>query len=451
MRRVLLIALAALLLTLPATLALAQPPPPEPTPDPATLSAQDAAARAERAAQEARDAAEESARYAGEASNFLGIFESVGTAIGVLTGVVVPLIAGVAAFAGLRGLSDARNELSEASENVQKELKEARERFESDMATRQAELNRLRQDLEQSAANLREELQGNVQLQRESSARATLALALLPLGERQYRAQDYKGALDTYQRALDLDSDNPVTHYRMGYVYTQSGQLEEAVQHLTRALEIAPDFAPALAALGYVYRRIGEKMAKGIDRDEMLNKAEQKLLQALKLSPKLIDDDGESWWGSLGGLYRRRGQLEEAINAYNNAAEVTPHSSYPFSNLALLYVQKNDRESMLRTYKRVERLAAGEVQAEVDNYWAYADLIVARLALGRSVDDILDTAIGTAPMDSPYTLDSLIDTLGRLSAVLTAEEQAPVKRVITHIREVAAERRLQTEAQAAAN
>jgi tetratricopeptide (TPR) repeat protein len=404
--------------------------------DPNVQAAQNAADRARDSANDAQRAADEAARYAGDASNFLGVFEVAGTAIGILTGAVIPFLAIVAGFVGLNRLNSA-----------QKELEEARLRFEKEISERQAELVKLRDELEASAETLRVELSRTGALQREDSARATLALALLPLGERQYRAQDYKGALDTYQRALDLDNDNPVTHYRMGYVYTQSGELEPALQHLTRSLEIAPDFAPALAALGYVYRRIGEKMEKGIERDSRLNLAEQKLLQALKLSPKLIDDDGESWWGSLGGLYRRRGQIDEAIAAYKQAAEVTPHSSYPFSNLALLYVQKNDREGMLRTYKRVERLAAGEVQAEVDNYWAYADLIVARLALGKKVDDILETAIGTAPMDSPYTLDSLIDTLERLSSVLTADEQVPVKRVITHIREEAMARKTQTEDQ----
>src|SRR5690606_30924131 len=131
---------------------------------------------------------------------------------------------------------------------------------------------------------------------------ATLALALLPLGERQYRAQDLKGAADTYLRALALDDDNPLIHYRLGYVYVQSGQLEEAEYHLNRALEIDPQFWLAMAALGYVYRRIGDKLPPGLERDQTLNKAEAYLLDALRQSPKLVDDDSESWWGSLGGL-----------------------------------------------------------------------------------------------------------------------------------------------------
>jgi tetratricopeptide (TPR) repeat protein len=151
------------------------------------------------------------------------------------------------------------------------------------------------------------------------------------------------------------------------------------------------------------------------------------MIQALKISPMLVDDDGESWWGALGGLYRRRGQVDQAIYAYERAAEITPHSSYPFSNLALLYMEKNDREKMLATFKRVERLAFGETQAEVDNYWAYADLLASQLALGKTDDaeHALRSVIDIAPESSPYVLTMLIDTLTRLTKALGGEEAAP--------------------------
>lgn len=151
------------------------------------------------------------------------------------------------------------------------------------------------------------------------------------------------------------------------------------------------------------------------------------MLDGLALSPKLVDDDGESWWGSLGGLYRRRGLNEQAIRAYQQAAEVTPHSSYPFSNLAMLYMGEQDRDGMLRMFKRVERLAKGETQADVDNYWAYADLLTAQLALGKfsEAEEALQSLFDTAPSDSPYALELLTDTLGRLmSALGDAGEQS---------------------------
>lgn len=383
----------------------------------------------------ASDAAEDAQKYAEDAANqvttqldtandLLGLFQNV-TAV---SGIIIPLLAVVAGIVGINRLNEA-----------QRELENARARFEREMTEKQAELQKVR-----------EEMESTVIKQRESAASANLALSLLTLGERQYRSQDFAGALDTYRRALELDPNSLITHYRLGYVYTQSGNLEQAQHHLTRALEIEKDFAPALAALGYVYRRIGEKMPKGVERDMTLNKAENLLLQGLSMSPKLVDEDDESWWGSLGGLYRRRNQIDEAINAYERAAQITPTSSYAFSNLALLYMQKQNREAMVRTYQRVEQLAWSEVQADVDNYWAYADLLTARLALAKikEAEEVLTSVLEVAPKDSPYVFESLLDTLRRLQQVLAADQAEHIGIFIasieSHVQERAAEKAAET-------
>src|SRR5690606_4972949 len=118
------------------------------------------------------------------------------------------------------------------------EIDASRDRLVREAAENEAQLNALRADLKQSTRN------------------ETLALSFLPLGESQYKSGDFKGALSMYGRALELDGNNPIIRYRMGYVYTQSGQLEEAEKNLKLALDIEKDFAPALAVLGYTYRRM---------------------------------------------------------------------------------------------------------------------------------------------------------------------------------------------------
>ena len=422
MRRWLLLITTVLLLSLPE-IAAAQDPvaTPLPTPDQtADLQAQLDEARL--LLDKITERGQDSDRALDIAFNLLGIFEAIGFLVTVGGGLL-------AAFGVARLFS------------AQAELQKARERFEEEIETKERELDEMKEDLESTIAN-------SASLQHRELSQATLALSLLPLGERQYRAQDFQGAMDTYRRALELDDQNPVTHLRLGYVCTQSGLLDDARAHLTRALEIEPGFAPALAALGYVYRRITEKMEASIEREEMLNQAEGRLLEALRQSPKLVDDDGESWWGSLGGLYRRRNQIEDAIRAYERAAEVTPHSSYPFSNLALLYMQTSNRDQMLATYRRVERLARGETQADVDNYWAHADLLTAQLALGKvsQAEEALQSVLDIAPVDSPYVLELLADTLERLTQALGGSRSAPhIAPFIERVRaEIARRRELQS-------
>jgi tetratricopeptide (TPR) repeat protein len=335
--------------------------------------------------------------------NLLGLLEAFGF--------VVTIVGGAAAIFGVTRFISAQQDLQEARKRFDDEIASSRDRLAKETEQRQREFAELREQLERSTSN------------------ATLALSFLPLGEGQYKSGDFKGAIDIYQRALKLDPKNPIINYRLGYAYTQSGMLEEAERYLQAALSTEADFAPALATLGYVYRRRGEKMDESIERVTVLNKAEQHLARALELSPKLVDADGESWWGSLGGLYRRRGQIDQAIFAYSQAADVTPNSSYAFSNLALLYMQKNNRVRMLETYEQVEKLAADEVMADVNNYWAYTDLVTSRLALGMlpEAEKALDRVFTTTPDDAPYVLEALLDTLTRLADVLEAEKAEPVR------------------------
>lgn len=381
----------------------------------------DPVAQAQGYAQAAANAAADAARYAQDATNqveqhmetannLLGLFQNVTAIVGVL----IP-------FLGVAGAVLGFNQLNEA----QKKLEDAQNNFKQDVDAKQAELQKVREALEKSA----EEQRSNV-------AKATLALSLLPLGERQFRIGDYDGAIDAYKRALELDPDSIILHYRLGYVYTQSGKLDEAQTHLTRALQIEKDFAPALACLGYVYRRIGEKMPEGVERNLKLDQASTLLSQALKISPKLIDEEGESWWGSLGGLYRRRGQIDDAIYAYQKVAEATPNSSYAFGNLALLYAQKDNVDAMLRMYEKMEPLAWGEVQGAPDNYWGFADLLTARLALGETekAEQALVSVLRTMPMESPYASESLVETLHRLQHALGEERSHHIPSFIDRIR-----------------
>ncbi len=317
-------------------------------------------------------------------------------------------------------------------QRVKKQLEETNKRVRETEAIKAGETRQIQTQVTQSLR----ELEQSVAKQRDESANAIRALALLPVGERQYRVKDIEGSLDTYKRALELDDNNATIHYRLGYVYTQSGKLQEGQAHLTRSLAIDPNFIPAMAALGYCRRRLAEKLPAGPERDSQFEEAESMLLKALSSSPRAVDEDGESWWGVLGGLYRRRGSTEQAIKAYENAAATTPYSSYPITNLALLYAQSQGREAMLETFRRSERLARSKIQATPDDYWAYADLLVARVALGKTqeAEDALKLALELLPTDLPYAGESVIESLEELGKQL-GTDAAHVPTTINYIRE----------------
>jgi tetratricopeptide (TPR) repeat protein len=385
------------------------------------------------------------------AFNLLGLFEALSLTV-TIGGVLLVSV-------GLGRFNEARDELTKTRENVGQELEGYRAKFEHEIQKREEELVKLRGELESGAkarelelVKLRDEMENSAKEDRQITANALLANALIPLGERQYKASDYKGALNTYNRALQLDPANPVVNQRLGYVHTQMGDLNAARQHYEKAIDTEPDFAPALAGLGFVTRRFAERLDKTVEdpllsdeeriqkrleRNQLLTKAEEYLQKALILSPRLVDDDGESWWGVLGGLYKRRGQIKEAIEAYRQVTVVTPQSSYGFGNLAQLYMKQGDTKKMLETFERVEQIASKEADASEGNFWGYADLIVSSYAVGKheQAQRAIPVALAIAPIDSPYMLEGLVETLREIVEHVSDYKRPPILEAIQFLAE----------------
>ena len=362
------------------------------------------------------------------AFNLLGLFEAIG--------LLITVGAGLAALLGVTQLYSARKDTRKINEELKQQAADLLQRFDDEIEQRKRDVEALREQL------MRAE-----QEQHKNTVNALIGSALLPIGERQYRNGDQEGAIATYKRALELDPNNPVFYQRLGYIFTQQGKFVEAEQYYNRAIGLEANFAPAIAGLGYVYRRMGDEEKNFDRRTELYIKAEQHLTDALKLSDRLLDEDGEPWWGVVGGLRRRRGQLDEAIYAYEKVTKIAPNSSYGFGNLALLYMKKNDREAMLKTYKHVERIAETEIRSKAGNFWGYADLIVARLALGKSEQalDDLRIAIGLAPINARYMLEGLRDTLADLARFIEDEKRPAIEQAVRELNRELAQRAAQAQ------
>ncbi len=374
--------------------------------------------------------AEDAARYAADASNFLGLFEAIG--------ITLTVVIGAAGFIGITRLVMASNELNKS-----------REKFEQAIQNNNAQLLELETQLKAMHNELNQEIRsevGDVTQSLQSEAKNTaLALSMLPLGESQYRAGDLSGARKTYQRALQLDSHNPIIYYRLGYVLLKNkslNDLQEAEGLFKRALEIDPEFTAAKAALGFAYRRISDFMDEDHQKEKLMDLAVDNLREALFESPFLVDDDLESWYGALGGVYLRQDRRDKAVESYERASKVTPYTSYPVVNLAMLYGDRGDIASMKTAYQKVERLSQAKVNAEVGYVWAYNDLLTAKLALKKldEARDLLPVIFEMISSSSDYELNALISTLKRLHKALEEKEGAYILEFV-HAVETERERR----------
>ena len=346
--------------------------------------------------------------------NYFGFFETISLVITVLGGVAALTLA-IFGFRGFNDIRRARQELDDATLNFSLKEAELDERIRSFDAMKENIQRQIQQDWHNSH----------------------LGLSLLPLARQQFRAGNTKGALHTYERAANLDPTNPVTLYHIAYIYTQENELEKAQTLLEKALEIDPTLDLARAALGFVYRRIGEQQTDSQAYERYFELGKQYLNQALVNSERLVDDDGESWYGALAGLHNRLGEIDKAIFYYERASEVTPQSSYPFANLAMLYVQEGNR-NFEPAFEKVARLAKEKANIELNDYWGYADLLAAQLALGQANDaeTTLEQLLETVPPSVKDVIPRVRDTLQKLGNSLEKFEDYDLNRRVVQIRQV---------------
>ena len=328
------------------------------------------------------------------AVGYLGVFEAIAFVTSVL-GLLVVGLGVLAAFVGVSNYASLLNQLEETNARLQ-------------------ESQAIMDTLQTGREHIKQEISSEIQKEWRS---AHLALSLLPLADRQYRAGNVIGALETYERAAALDASNPVSFYYVGYIRTQRNDLQEAETALQTALDLDSQFYHAMAAIGYTYRRIGETLDDPAEKQSYFRKAESYLKQALAADDRLVDADGESWYGSLAGLYRRLNRPVDAFYYYEQAAKVTPLSSYPVVNLALMAL-KEGRSDVNERFETVQQLAKRKIDAELEAYWGYADLLLSELALGA--DKATNTVDYFLEILPPSVNDVVPRVMDAIQALLTA-------------------------------
>ncbi len=301
-----------------------------------------------------------------------------------LEGASVIITVSIAA-AALVGLSSI-NELREAVDETENELLRRVETTEARLKEREqrlASMEDLIAEAEKRIDSLVEERLQQVFADTESARRQSASLARHSLAEQLMRERNIDAALHACEEAYRLDPGNYANNYLYGMLLIEKGRFNEAVQKLNEALKEEPDFTPALAALGLANRRVGDQTDNRHERNEYYNVAEAGLLAAIEADANLLTHDGESYYGTLGSLYRRTGRIEDALDCYRRAAEVTPRRSYPYINLAMLYMHQQEEQLRDQNLLIAERNAMRRLADTPTDHWALYDMGLIHLLRGE--------------------------------------------------------------------
>jgi tetratricopeptide (TPR) repeat protein len=200
------------------------------------------------------------------------------------------------------------------------------------------------------------------------SFRSALAIdpAFTPAKKRLARALLDAGKLDEsmliYKALLVNDPDDPEVRNGLGRVHAALGHTEEAAAHLTRAVEILPNYGEAHYALALAYRDLGDEERAS----DHLRRYEADALGApLNVDPLMaaVNDlnKGPREYLRAAIEAEKAGRIREAIEHNLQALQLDPDLHPAHAGLIVLYGLVGEPDSARRHYRRALALNPNSV------------------------------------------------------------------------------------------
>tara|TARA_Y100000591_G_scaffold273116_1_gene248890 strand:- start:133 stop:660 length:528 start_codon:yes stop_codon:yes gene_type:complete len=127
-------------------------------------------------------------------------------------------------------------------------------------------------------------------------------------------------------------------YYKSGIKYSSSGNYKKAMESLKKSIEISSDNPDAYRELGTVYKLQGNYT---------------KSIESFKKSISLNPDSDQSYYG-LGVVYHDQGNYNKAIALYKRAVELNPKNPNCHFNLGMIYHNSNFEEAIYYYNKAAE-------------------------------------------------------------------------------------------------
>jgi tetratricopeptide (TPR) repeat protein len=150
------------------------------------------------------------------------------------------------------------------------------------------------------------------------------------------QASYWQNSETLWTHTLACTSHNPIAHNNLGSALAGRGQVDEAIAHYRKALEIKPDYAMAHIGLGSTLAGRGQ-----------LDEAMAHYWKALAIEP-----DNPEAHNNLGNAMVGRGQVDEAIAHYRKALEIKPDYAEAHVNLGAQLVGRGRVDEAIAHYRK---------------------------------------------------------------------------------------------------
>lgn len=147
--------------------------------------------------------------------------------------------------------------------------------------------------------------------------------------------QKYPEAIDSYERALNLQPNMPELWFNLAIAQTNIGNLAQAEQCYRQAIKLQPQFFEAHGNLGTILQRQGK-----------LGEAITSYRKGLSINPQ----DARGYF-NLGTALRDEGLLNDAVESYQKAIALFPNYTDAYNNLGETLRDRGDMDDAVKHYQ----------------------------------------------------------------------------------------------------
>ena len=201
------------------------------------------------------------------------------------------------------------------------------------------------------------------------------------LGDLLVSAERYNDALDSYQKAVELDQGNASTFAGQGAALANLNCYEEALESCQKAIDLDPEYVNAWVNRGHTLNNLGryEEALKSCEKAldlapesvdawrnrgvvlgnlERQEEALESWQKALDLAPEYVDA-----WVNRGNTLNNLESYEEALESYQKALDLDPKSVNAWVNRGGVLGTLRRYEEALESYQKALNLAPESVDA----------------------------------------------------------------------------------------
>ena len=146
--------------------------------------------------------------------------------------------------------------------------------------------------------------------------------------------EDYQSTYNLCEQAIALDPENPYLYYLSGRAFQGLKQYKDAIEHLTKAIEMQENYTDAYISRAHAYYS-----------ENKIDKAKEDIDKILSYEP-----ENEDTIIFMGDIQVIEGKQDLAINTYQSIISTNPFNREAYLRLGALYQKQKEWDKAIKVY-----------------------------------------------------------------------------------------------------